>query len=408
MQKFKKYFLYLLYLPFSSLTFLIIIFLSPFYKIRLGTVDFGRMGETYPLDWHISEKQNNVELFFDIFFVSNSTGNLNKTLYNLFKKKIYLSQSYYFWNITFNLLKFFDFSQLLIPIYGINYSYLEIKNKDFNKNSLKIDFRIKSILKNKKPNLIFSKNQIDYGSKFMKEINKENLRVVCISGRDSGYLNKYISQRDWSYHDYRNMNFDNYKKTVEYLTQNNFFVIKMGNIVEDNFIYNHKNYFDYSRSDLISHFLDIFIPSISYFNICADSGISCVPEYFRKPIVYVNKCYIHLIHKWCLEGSFIYKKFYSKKLNRYLKFNEIIKLDFGGNHNLDFFSKNSIILEENTQDEIFLSVNEIILRLENKWVEKDIELKLKNDFWASFGYDQLKSKNFNIAADYIINNRNLI
>lgn len=408
MTKIKKYFLYFLNIPFSFLFFLIIVTISPIYKFRLAKIDFGRIGETYPIDWYISENQNNIKLSFDIFFVSNSTNNLNKTLYGLFKKKVYLSKSYYFWNIIFNLIKLVKFNQLFIPIHGVNYSYNEIKNKNFYKNSKKINIRIKSILKNKKPNLIFSKYQINLGTKLMKEINKENLNIVCISGRDSGYLNNYIPQRDWSYHDYRNMNFDNYKKTIEYLIKNNFFVIKMGNFVEDNFIYKNKSYFDYSRSNFNSDFLDIFIPSISYLNICADSGISSVPEYFRKPIVYVNKCYVHLIHKWCLYGSFIYKKFYSKKLERYLKFYEIIKIDFGGNHNMDFFNKNSIILEENTPDEILLSVKEMVLRLQNKWVEKDIEIKLKNDFWKSFGYEQVKSKNFNIAADYIINNKNLI
>ena len=404
----KKYFFYFVSIPFSFFTFLIIQLIRPIYKIRLGKVDFGRIGETYPIDWYISERENNIKTYFDIFFVSNSTDNLNKTLYNLFEKKVYLSQLYYFWNIVYILIQFFKSTQLFIPTHGINYSYYEIKNKKFHENSKKIDIRIKSILKNKKSNLIFSKYQINLGTKLMKEINKENLNIVCISGRDSGYLNNYIPQRDWSYHDYRNMNFDNYKKTIEYLINNNFFVIKMGNFVQDNFIFKNKNYFDYSRSNLKSDFLDIFIPSISYFNICADSGISAIPEYFRKPIVYINKCYVNLIHKWCLQGLFIYKKFYSKKLDRYLTFKEIIKLDFGGHHNIDFFDKNSIILEENTPDEILLSVKEMIFRIENKWIESDLELKLKSDFWNSFGYEQLKSKNFNIATDYIINNKNLI
>ena len=91
-----------------------------------------------------------------------------------------------------------------------------------------------------------------------------------------------------------------------------------------------------------------------------------------------------------------------------MTFKEIIKLDFGGNHNMDFFDKNFIILEENTPNEILLSVKELIYKLENKWIESDLELQLKNDFWNTFGYKQLKSKKFNIATDYIINNKNLI
>ncbi len=404
----KKYILYLFCIPFSFFAILIILLIKPIFKIRLAKIDFGRIGETYPIDWYLSEKKNNIETFFDIFFISNSTNNLNNTLYDLFKKKVLLSKLYYFWNLVFIFIKFFKFSDLIVPTHGVNYTHFEIKSKNFSENSDKINIRIQSILKNKKSNLTFSKHQINLGTQLIKDINKENFKIICISGRDSGYLNKYIPQRDWTYHDYRNMNFNNYKKTIDYLVNNNFFVIKVGNFVQDNFTFKDKNYFDYSRSNIKSDFLDIFIPSISYFNICADSGISAIPEYFRKPIVYVNKCYVHLIHKWCLEGLFIYKKFYSKKLNRYLTFKEIIHLDFGSYHNVDFFDKNFIILEENTPNEILLSVKELVLRLENKWIESDLELKLKNDFWNSFGYKQLKSTKFNIAADYISSNKNLI
>ena len=69
----KKYLFYLVCIPFSFFTFLIIISIKPIFKIRLAKVDFGRIGETYPIDWYISEKKNNVETFFDIFFITFST-----------------------------------------------------------------------------------------------------------------------------------------------------------------------------------------------------------------------------------------------------------------------------------------------------------------------------------------------
>ena len=118
----KKYLFYLVCIPFSFFTFLIIILIKPIFKIRLAKVDFGRIGETYPIDWYISEKKNNVETFFDIFFISNSTKNLNNTLYDLFKKKVFLSKLYYFWNLVFIFIKFFNYSDLIIPTHGLNYT----------------------------------------------------------------------------------------------------------------------------------------------------------------------------------------------------------------------------------------------------------------------------------------------
>ena len=40
--------------------------------------------------------------------------------------------------------------------------------------------------------------------------NKINMPMVCVFARDSEYLNNVYPERDWSYHDFRDANIQNY------------------------------------------------------------------------------------------------------------------------------------------------------------------------------------------------------
>ena len=55
---------------------------------------------------------------------------------------------------------------------------------------------------------------------------------------------------------------------------------------------------------------DIFLANQCKFYICTDSGISIVPQCFRKPIVFVNFPSIRRIYLHNLESIVILKNFY--------------------------------------------------------------------------------------------------
>ena len=57
-------------------------------------------------------------------------------------------------------------------------------------------------------------------------------KFICLYVRDKKYLKTQFSNNDWSYHDYRNADIDNFMLAAEKLTKIGYFVIRIGSMVE--------------------------------------------------------------------------------------------------------------------------------------------------------------------------------
>ena len=79
------------------------------------------------------------------------------------------------------------------------------------------------------------KKEVDKGDKILKEIGVEkDKKVVCIYARDAAYLNQVYSDNDWSRHNYRNFDIENFNDTISYLIDRDYFVIRAGSLAEKN------------------------------------------------------------------------------------------------------------------------------------------------------------------------------
>ena len=58
------------------------------------------------------------------------------------------------------------------------------------------------------------------------------------------------------------------------------------------------------------------------------------------------------MHRWSLKSIFIYKKFYSTKLKKYLNFQEVYKLKIGNENTNEYLKKNNLVVVNNTDEEI--------------------------------------------------------
>ena len=76
--------------------------------------------------------------------------------------------------------------------------------------------------------------------------------------RDGAYLNKFIKNKDWSYHDYRNFPIKDLKKPFFIFIKNDYFVIRVGSISEGKLNISDKKYIDYSNSDIKSNLWIVF------------------------------------------------------------------------------------------------------------------------------------------------------
>ena len=108
--------------------------------------------------------------------------------------------------------------------------------------------------------------------------------------RDSKYLKQKYPERDYSYHDYRNVSLNSYVKTCKYLSSKNIKVVRMGKNVSEKLIIEDKNVFDYASSEYRNDFLDIFISAHCYFWISSGSGLDFLIIYLK------NLYFIQIVH----------------------------------------------------------------------------------------------------------------
>ncbi len=387
-------------------------FIKPFFYVRLSNVDLSRIGGIYHLDWELSKKKYVGFKSIDIFFYSDS-----KNLANTYWKKIWSDQvilikvPHFIISIIQDLKKNQLLQDILIKNIKININgkELELFQKTKSKNIIKKNnFLLNCVLNNKYANVKIYEKDIVKGEKFLKSIGAENKKIICIHNRDDAYLNNVDSSRDWSYHNFRDFNINDFEDTIIKMIHRGYFVIRMGSISKDKINFKDKNFFDYSNSDFRSDFLDIFLLSKCKFLISSDSGISAISEIFRVPIVYVNKSLHWENHRWSLEAIVIYKKFFSIQKNRYLTFEESYKLKLGNEDMNQYLKNKQIKIINNTRQEILEASIEMDDYLNQNIKYSDIDEELQNQYWNIFSPNNLRSKNFRIGNYFLHKNKSLL
>ena len=83
-------------------------------------------------------------------------------------------------------------------------------------------------MKNEKNELLLKKNKIDLSKK-----------IVCLNVRDSFFLlNKIYPNYDFSYHNRRDADVENYLDTIKYLISKDYLVVRMGKYMKKKLIMN--------------------------------------------------------------------------------------------------------------------------------------------------------------------------
>ena len=221
MRYFKKSLQYLISYPVYFFLYII----SPFLRIRFGRIYANRVGHLcFNTDNYLSSIKNKKNVF--TFFCYDEPIS-NEYLFRLFNKNtnIFFSNKvrflyYIFQNINKN-------SKLLVS----------------NQNELhpKISF-ISSQERNLPPI-----NNYDLLNEFLKK-NNINDKFVCINNRDNQYL-KEINSQDKNNHNFRNFKISSFNKTIKYLVDQGFFVIRVGKISENPIQYESKKVIDLTNKN---------------------------------------------------------------------------------------------------------------------------------------------------------------
>lgn len=221
------------------------------------------------------------------------------------------------------------------------------------------------------------------------EVNRQAMGIpngipfVCLIVRDSAYLDAHQSN-DWSYHNYRDSNIQNYVLAAEELANRGYFVLRMGAKVLEPIRSNHPRVIDYATNGMRDDFMDVYLGANCYFCISVGTGFDAIPVIFRRPIVHANLVPLGYLPTFRNRSLSITKHHFSIKKGRNLTLTEIFADSAGfGLRTSDYVSR-GIKLIENTPEEIRDVVVEMAERLNGAWQAEPDDNVLQRRFWEIF------------------------
>ncbi len=375
---------------FSVLFIIFIYFISFFIKVKIGRIYTSRVGHLcMNLDIYIYNKKDFCLTFFSIDKLIS-----NKKLLEIIKRN--------------NKLIFF--SRFFFFVY-------KILEKSFLKNYFLIDYK-KELhpnfsLKSRSDSLIkFNSLELKEGEKFLKSKGLYKKDYVIFHNRDNAY-NIFI-KNDKNIHNYRNFNFEDYQKTINFCNKKNILVLKSGVVSEKTKKDFKCKFYSFTDSDY-SEFNNLYLMHNSKLVVGGNSGFLEIASLFRKPILMINSIpfnFADFYSKSC--GSIVIpKKIYSFKKKRFLKIFEINNLNHDIHYKGDFYKDNGLKYIDNTPSEILFSFQEMLEKINDKenYLKKYKFTKNKLDkvFSDNKLYNLLlRELDINISYTFLENNKFLL
>ena len=370
------YFILSLVISFFPLIFLQII--SKFFLVRIGKVDSNRIGHfTMNIELYLCQKNENInqptKKTLDIFFH-------DKKICNYYFKKIV------------------DRNLNTVPRFIFENIYFIIKKLNLNKFIASSDFADKdfyNLLETTNSFLSLTKDEIKLGRNLLLEnynISHDS-KIVCVTVRDNEYLKITYPNKDWSYHDYRNCEINNYIKSIEFLIDQGYYVFRVGKITNKKINLKNPKLIDYANSKYKSDFLDIYLASACEFFINGNSGIEGMYALFRKPILRTNFTGMFKMDTGKRNHLYIfklYKNISTKKLQPF----SLEKKSSKGYFDTNDLLKENLSIIENTSEEILISTKEFLdLIIYDNDRRSNSEKELENKFRDMYT-QSLKDGNF--------------
>jgi putative glycosyltransferase (TIGR04372 family) len=140
----------------------------------------------------------------------------------------------------------------------------------------------------KKPFISFTHSEYVEGWRHLEKrgIDK-NDKIVCIHARDEQYMSQRHPNEDHGFRSARNTDANVLVKTINFLLDEGYKVIRMGVASEKEIPLGKKGYWDYSKHGR-TEFLDLFIISQCQFLIGTGSGVTCCGIVMRRPILFFD------------------------------------------------------------------------------------------------------------------------
>lgn len=222
----------------------------------------------------------------------------------------------------------------------------------------------------------FSNDEIKAGKKICEKMGLHK-EYACIAARTDSYNMATIGNDLGAMYEYRNMCFEDYKETINYLQKEGITAVRMGK--GEAKIQEIENCIDYA-GNYADDFMDMFLVSNCKFMIGNTSGIIAIANFFAKPLLMVNCVSIITGYSgmaYTENDLYIPKKYFDIHKNRYLSLREIAQLELFCANDGRRYEQRGIKFIDNTPEEIAIAAWEMVERLAGRWQDNEIDKENK-------------------------------
>ena len=243
---------------------------------------------------------------------------------------------------------------------------------------------IHNLMEKQPPHLKFTRAEEKRGQEGLRALGiPSGAKWVCLIARDSHYLKAQGGGVDYSYHDFRDSDIQNYRAAAVALMERGYYVVRMGAYVREPMHLAGPLFIDYAVSNRGSDFMDAYLGAKCAFCISNGTGFDGIPMIFRRPICFVNETPFEYLSTWMKDSLAIWKHHY--KDGKRMSIAEIVASGAGLFSKAEEYEKAHIALVENTPEEI----RDVALEMANGITS------LQEQFWNS--YPRSKSPHNGIA-----------
>jgi putative glycosyltransferase (TIGR04372 family) len=350
---------------------LIIRVIRPFILFRFGNLNSLRIGHfVFDVDYYLSEKELGLHPKRSVDLFSFGRTPCNEQFAIFCERKLLMSFNWFIKDQIHSIYRYLWMCNQIIPFgsaHTVKVATIINHSRDVN-----------GYLSKTKPHFSFNEIENNRANNFLSEIGfKNGDKFVCYIIRDS----EYLSNKDYSCHDYRNSDSDTYNESALYLAEKGYWVMRMGKKVSKPFTADHPRILDYASSPYRSDFLDIWLMAHCHFCVTTGTGIDDVSIAFRLPIVNVN--YLPIGSNRCNLGLCVdLNKYLRWKTNgKFLSLNDQIKTGAIYFQHLSSYEDLGVEVVDNTAEEILNSVIEMEERLNGTWIEEPEDIELQRIFF---------------------------
>lgn len=389
----------------ATVVVVVITILRPLVRIRLRRLDFERVGALYVADWYIVERDDGLHNgCLDVFYYAEKEAQVcNAQWLKMWKRTLRIYESRHLLRIVERLGGTLPWWDRVHVISRVDHA----PQKDPERQRRR-DSTMQGVCRRSTSNIAFSEEEEAYGRQMLAAMHlAPDATFFCFHCRDSRYLNETQPGSNWSYHDYRDADIGSYLMAAERIAERGHIALRMGALVEKPITSTNPSVIDYA-TNYRSDFMDIYLGAKCRFFLTCDTGISIVPEIFKRPVVYSNFVPIARPPAWVSDGLIIPKKLFLKDEDRLMTFSEIVNSEVGFGGSSGLFEDLGIEIRDNTPEEIASVALEMEDRISGAWETNGDDDELQDRVWHILGPGARRSPGLRFGAQFLRDNDALV